>query len=157
MLSYGISYTKKTNAKIKDPMLGLMGKMNYWMETCTTLLKLCFHISLWLLDQPVQLKTCRQVFNIKRTWVGNEIVDHSDVVRASPVGVAPTTSSFSTESLASIYCAKTTASRAEKHFKFWYLVRLILETLPYIKVVAVHDAQKGALAINLFVELCALV
>ena len=28
--------------------------------------------------------------------VGNEIVDHSDVVGASPVGAAPTTSSFST-------------------------------------------------------------
>ena len=38
----------------------------------------------------------RQVSNIRRTWVGNEIVDHSDVVGASPVGAAPTTSSFST-------------------------------------------------------------
>ena len=28
--------------------------------------------------------------------VGNKIVDHSDVVGASPVGAAPTTSSFST-------------------------------------------------------------
>ena len=34
--------------------------------------------------------------NISRTLVGNEIVDHSDVVGASPVGAAPTTSSFST-------------------------------------------------------------
>ena len=34
--------------------------------------------------------------NIRRTLVGNEIVDHSDVVGASPVGAAPTTSSFST-------------------------------------------------------------
>ena len=31
-----------------------------------------------------------------RTFVGNKIVDHSDVVGASPVCVAPTTSSFST-------------------------------------------------------------
>ena len=38
----------------------------------------------------------RQVFNISHTLVGNEIVDHSDVVGASPVGAAPTTSSFST-------------------------------------------------------------
>ena len=38
----------------------------------------------------------RQVSNIRRTLVGNEIVDHSDVVGASPVGAAPTTSSFST-------------------------------------------------------------
>ena len=34
--------------------------------------------------------------DIRRTLVGNKIVDHSDVVRASPVGAAPTTSSFST-------------------------------------------------------------
>ena len=38
----------------------------------------------------------RQVSNISRTLVGNEIVDHSDVVGASAVGAAPTTSSFST-------------------------------------------------------------
>ena len=38
----------------------------------------------------------RQVSNIRRTLVGNKIVDHSDVVGASPVGTAPTTSSFST-------------------------------------------------------------
>ena len=37
-------------------------------------------------------KTC----NISHTLVGNKIVDHSDVVGASPVGAAPTTSSFST-------------------------------------------------------------
>ena len=38
----------------------------------------------------------RQVSNISRTLVDNYIVDHSDVVGASPVGAAPTTSSFST-------------------------------------------------------------
>ena len=38
----------------------------------------------------------RQVSNIRRTLEGNKIVDHSDVVGASPVGAAPTTSSFST-------------------------------------------------------------
>ena len=38
----------------------------------------------------------RQVSNIRRTLAGNKIVDHSDVVGASPVGTAPTTSSFST-------------------------------------------------------------
>ena len=38
----------------------------------------------------------RPVSNISRTLVGNKIVDHSDVVGASPVGAAPTTSSFST-------------------------------------------------------------
>ena len=38
----------------------------------------------------------RKVSNIRRTLLGNKIVDHSDVVGASPVGAAPTTSSFST-------------------------------------------------------------
>ena len=38
----------------------------------------------------------RQVSNISCTLEGNKIVDHSDVVGASPVGAAPTTSSFST-------------------------------------------------------------
>ena len=38
----------------------------------------------------------RKTSNISRTLVGNKIVDHSDVVGASPVGATPTTSSFST-------------------------------------------------------------
>ena len=38
----------------------------------------------------------RQVSNISRTLIRNEIVDNSDVVGASPVGAAPTTSSLST-------------------------------------------------------------
>ena len=39
--------------------------------------------------------TYRKTSNISRTLVGNKIVDNSDVVGASPVGAAPTTSSFS--------------------------------------------------------------
>ena len=38
----------------------------------------------------------RKTSNISRTLVGNKIVDNSDVVGASPVGAAPTTSSLST-------------------------------------------------------------
>ena len=38
----------------------------------------------------------RQVSNIRRTLAGYKIVHHSDGVGASPVGAAPTTSSFST-------------------------------------------------------------
>ena len=38
----------------------------------------------------------RKTSNIRRTLVDNKIVDHSDEVGASPVGAAPTTSSFST-------------------------------------------------------------
>ena len=68
--------------------------------------------------------------NIRRTIVGSKIVDHSDVVGASPVGAAPTTSSFSTWHLAS----RDSAKKATRHesFKCWDLVRLILETWRYI-------------------------
>ena len=38
----------------------------------------------------------RKTSNISRTLVGSKIVDNSDVVGASPVGAAPTTSSFPT-------------------------------------------------------------
>ena len=38
----------------------------------------------------------RQVSNISHTVVGNKIVDHLDVIGASPDCAAPTTSSFST-------------------------------------------------------------
>ena len=38
----------------------------------------------------------RQISNISHILEDNQIVDHSDVVGASPVGAAPTTSSFST-------------------------------------------------------------
>ena len=41
-------------------------------------------------------KEYRKTSNIRLTLLGNKIVDHSDVVGASPVGAAPTTSSFST-------------------------------------------------------------
>ena len=37
----------------------------------------------------------RQTSNMKFTLVGNVIVDHSNVVGASPVGAASSTSSFS--------------------------------------------------------------
>ena len=38
----------------------------------------------------------RQTSDISRTLAGNKIVDRSDVVEASPIGPAPTTSSFLT-------------------------------------------------------------
>ena len=38
----------------------------------------------------------RKTSNIRRTLAGNKIVEQSDVVGVSPVGAAPTTSSFST-------------------------------------------------------------
>ena len=56
-----------------------------------------------------------QTSYIRHSLVGNKIVDHSDVVGATPAGAAPTTSSFSTEHLASIDFENTTARRDEKH------------------------------------------
>ena len=42
------------------------------------------------------IQNYRQTSNTSRTLVSNIIVDHSDVVWASPVSAAPTTSSFLT-------------------------------------------------------------
>ena len=57
----------------------------------------CEHISvikLQLQENTSEHCNYRQIPNIRRTLIGYEIVDHSDVVGASPVGAAPTTSSF---------------------------------------------------------------
>ena len=51
---------------------------------------------LHLCQHPNCAYNYRHVCNISRTLAGNKIVDHSDVIVASPVGAAPTTSSFST-------------------------------------------------------------
>ena len=66
--------------------------------------------------------------NISRTLVGNKIVDHSDVVGASPVGAAPTyifildlTSGFKG-------LGKGSRKTVRESCKCWDLVRLILET-----------------------------
>ena len=66
----------------------------------------------------------REVSNIRRTSVGNTIVNHSDVVGAWPVGAAPTTSSFSTYHLASLEWAKATAWRGEEQLSF--MIRCLL-------------------------------
>ena len=69
-----------------------------------------------------------QISNIRRTLAGNKIVDHSNVVGASPGSSAPTTSSFTTQHLVSIDCAKTTARRDKKHLslEIWCVLYLIL-------------------------------
>ena len=57
----------------------------------------CFISSGWAVSPfVVAVFMYRKTSNISRTLVGNKIVDHSDVVGASPVGAAPTSSSFST-------------------------------------------------------------
>ena len=95
--------------------------------------------SLCLLPQcsTLQNYVYRQVSNIRRTFVGKEIVDHSDVVGASPVGAAPTTSSFSTLTPGFNGLGKDNYKMRRETFKFWDLVRLILETLRYYTVLAI--------------------
>ena len=66
-------------------------------------------------DMP-HVHNYRHTCDIRRTWLGNDIFDHTDVVGASPVGFAATTSSFSTSHLAPMVWAKNIAWREEKHF-----------------------------------------
>ena len=68
-----------------------------------------------------------------------KIVYHSDVVGASPVGTAPTTSSFLTSHLASVDCAMKTVR--QETFKFKDLVHLILETWRYL-IKLTHTTKK---------------
>ena len=72
-------------------------------------------LNAWLAtDLSIYLK----ISKISHTLVVNKRVDHSDVTGASPVGAAPTTSSFLTKNLASMDWAETTARRDEKHLNF---------------------------------------
>ena len=50
----------------------------------------------WYLFISISQSIYNQTSNISRILVGNRIVDYSDEVGASPIGAAPTTSSFST-------------------------------------------------------------
>ena len=63
----------------------VLDMLTYWTQNTT--LRLVLNCAIF---------TYRQTTNISRTSVDNEIVDDSDVVGASPVGAAPTISSFST-------------------------------------------------------------
>ena len=74
--------------------------------------------SWWSRYHQQAFSTYRQTSNISRTLVGTKIVDHPDVVGASPIGAAPTTSSFLTWYLASIDWAKATARRDENVLSF---------------------------------------
>ena len=53
-------------------------------------------IHLWAELATMTVLDYLQTSDISRTVVGNGIVHHSDVIGASPVGAAPTTSSFGT-------------------------------------------------------------
>ena len=67
-----------------------------FMALSQEILKACFQKLIIEMRARSPRKEYRQVSNIRRTLVGNKIVDQADVVGASPVGAAPTTPSFLT-------------------------------------------------------------
>ena len=85
----------------------------------------------------------RQTSNISCTIVGNKIVHHSDVVGASPVGAAPTTSSFSPWHLASMDWANATAWRDEKVLGFGASYIRGLSVLMYVIITVCVTRKKG--------------
>ena len=66
-----------------------------------------------------------QASNISHALIGNKIVDHSDVVGASPVGAAPTASSFLTPGFNILH--KDNCKMGRETFEFWDLVWLLLD------------------------------
>ena len=68
-----------------------------WVErVCITCMVIQFPFAADDVLIIIPSNTHRQNPNISRTLVGNAIVDHSDVLGASPVGAVPTTYLFST-------------------------------------------------------------
>ena len=65
----------------------------------------------YICSQHYMMSPYRVRHNISHILVGNKSVDHSDVVGASPVGAAPTTSSFSTWHLALMAWEQITSAR----------------------------------------------
>ena len=74
---------------------------------------LSYFLELFLNNDDAYNWAYRKTSNIRRTLVGNKIVDHSDAVGASHVGAAPTTSSSSTWHLASRDSANKVARQYE--------------------------------------------
>ena len=86
-------------------MVSVKGKLCYVktesagvMSYCASLfLSFVIEIGTWMSNHfPTKNWIYRQTSNIRHALVDDKIVDHSDVVGASPVGAAPTTSSLST-------------------------------------------------------------
>ena len=75
-----------------------------------------------------QIYRYRKTFNIRRTILGNKIVDHSDIVGASPVGAAPATSLF----VSNTWLQWIQQRQLQDETKKWDFVRLVLEIWRYI-------------------------
>ena len=83
-------YISVHSAKNYAPLFDEKGELPAWIWLC----------GLRTANQPLYcqieyLWMYRQISNIRRSLISNKIVDHMDAVGASPVGAAPTTSSFS--------------------------------------------------------------
>ena len=91
----------------------------------------------WFYDkwnQTIYLTKHRQTSNWSHTLVYNKIVDHSDVVRASPVGACRRCSSYIfilAVTLGFSELGKENCKTKQETFKFCDLVRLILEVWRY--------------------------
>ena len=66
------------------------------IDSCHLINKLSFKATYAQKVFDTNMHDYRKTSNISHTLVGNKTADNSDVVGASPVGAAPTTSSFST-------------------------------------------------------------
>ena len=84
----------------------------------------------WVQRINVLWSIYRQTSNISCTLVGYKILDHSDVVGASPVGAASNTSLFSTLHLASMDWANTLQDNTREIW-VWDVLRPILEVWWY--------------------------
>ena len=76
-------------------IVGLLEGLS-WSVICHGILKANAAFGIWIYIEYQISDNLPSNLKYKRLLVGSRIVDHSDVVGASPVGAAPTTSSFST-------------------------------------------------------------
>ena len=79
---------------------------------------------------PQEHDTYCQTSDVRRTLVGNKIVDHSDVVGASPVGAAASNCIFIIDLITGFNgLGKDNIKTRKESFQFYDLVCLILEIL----------------------------
>ena len=90
-----ITFWKKWPSRLRVNTLGLGDVVWCHRNWLTLVLVMAWHLT-GANPLPEPILIYRKTSNIRCTLEGNKIVDHSDVVGASPVGAAPTTSSFST-------------------------------------------------------------
>ena len=103
------------------------------------------HFCFYLVGPSINRKSS----DIRCASDGNKIVDHSDAVGASPVGAAPTSSSFSTKHLTSKDLVITIARPHEKHLSFVILcVTYIRDFTVYFDIRALSVSHSVGLAIG---------